>query len=179
MLVAAILAGSLVSAAAGRSGGVVPLQLGGALYLSGSHIRCGSGKDVKGVTLVDCEIVDASDYPKRGSYIVLMEANGRVNVTNESTLKTVFDRKPAAVVQARAKTIIHPGDRIELPGTSTISCNASLVGRKPTIFCYYVDKKGVVRAHSYSFAISDTIVTTLGWDAKGHASVIHSWPENG
>jgi hypothetical protein len=67
---------------------------------------------------------------------------------------------------------------IEIPKTS-ITSNASKVGGKPTILYYYVDKRGVVRPGSYSFGISDTVATALGWDAAGHARLIQSWPENG
>ena len=78
----------------------------------------------------------------------------------------------------RLGTPVHPGDTIVLPGTS-ISCNASKVGGKPTIICYYLDKKGVVRAGSISFGISDTVVTSLGWDRTRHVHLLNSWPENG
>jgi hypothetical protein len=101
-----------------------------------------------------------------------------VNVISATTLKTEFSRAPAAAVREQAGIPVGPGDTIEVPGTS-ILCSAGSVSGEPTIFCDYVDKKGAVRPHSYSFGISDTVVTALGWDRARHAHLIRSWPENG
>lgn len=177
ILMGAIFVGAFAAAAAGSASRVVRLPLHGTVILSGSNIRCGSGS-LNGVTYIDCGVSDVSGQPKQGGYVALMAADGRVNVIRVTTKKTVFSRMPAAVVRTSAGTLVHPGDVIQLPGTS-ISCNVSSVGGKPTIICYYLDTRGVVRPHSYSFGISDTVVTALGWDAVRHAHLIHGWPENG
>jgi hypothetical protein len=41
-----------------------------------------------------------------------------------------------------------------------------------------VNKQGV-RPGSFSFGISDTTVSTLGWNAARKAKLLHSWNENG
>ena len=174
ILTAAILAGF---AAAPSSSRTIPLVLHGTVILTGSSIRCGSGLLGK-LTYIDCGISDASGQPKKGGFLVLMAADGRVNVLNTTTVKTVFSRMPAAAVKTPAGLAIHPGDVIQVPGTS-ISCNASSVSGNPTILCYYVDKKGVVRPGSTSFGISDAVATAVGWDAARHAKLLQSWPENG
>ncbi len=176
-LAGVITTGLAVSPAGGQSLGTVPLPLHGTIGLTGSKIRCGSGT-LKGLTYVDCGVASASGQPKRGGYVALIAADGRVNIVSTTTLKTEFSRKPAGVVRETAVTPVRPGDTIEVPGTS-ILCSASSVQGKPTIFCDYVDKKGSIRPGSYSFGISDVVVTALGWDAVRHAHVISSWPENG
>ena len=177
LLASAILAGLVVAVASGRSARVVQLQLHGTIVLSGSKIQCGSGQ-LKGLTYVDCGVADANGQPKRGGYVSLMAADGRVNIVATSTLKTVFSRVPAVSIRRSAAIVVKAGDSIALPKTS-ISCYASKVGAVPTIFCNYVDAKGNARPRSYAFGISGSIVTTQGWDAKGHVHLIRSWPENG
>jgi hypothetical protein len=156
---------------------VVPLPLHGTISLTGSKILCGSGH-LKGLTYVDCGVGDGSGQPKRGSYVALMAADGRVNIVSATTLKTLFSRKPASVARRAVGTPVRPGDTIDVPGTR-ISCSASAVRGTPTIFCDYVDKHGLARPSSYAFGISDTVVTVLGWDGAGHAHLLRSWRENG
>ncbi len=177
ILVCATAAVLVAAGAAARSTRVIPLQLHGTVVLAGSKIRCGSGQ-LKGLTYVDCGVADGSGQPKRGSYVALMAADGRVNIVSATTLKTEFSRVPAAAVATPSPTVVRPGDTVTVPGTA-LSCSASRVSGKATIICYYLDAKGVVRPHSYSFGISDSVVTALGWDGARHAHLIHAWPENG
>ena len=176
-LVSGVLVCVFAAAVSARSGAIVPLPLHGTISLSGSKILCGSGH-LNGLTYIDCGVADASGQPKRGGYVALMAANGRVSIAAVSTNKIVFSRTPAAAIRATVGTPVHTGDLIELPATS-ILCNVSLISGKPTIVCEYVDRKGVVRPNSYSFGIGDTLVTSLGWDSTRHVHLLKSWPENG
>ena len=177
LLVGVALVGCFAAAASGRSSRVVKLPLHGSVILAGSDIRCGSGR-LAGKTYIDCGVSDARGQPKRGGYVALLDAAGRVTVYDVTAKKPVLTRSPAAVGQAPVGTRIRSNDVVQLPGTS-ISCNASTVSGKPTIFCYYVDKRGVVRPNSYSFGISDTVLTVLSWNRARKAKLVDSWPENG
>jgi hypothetical protein len=178
-IVTILACGGLAASAAGRSTSTIGLPLHGTAILSGSHVRCGSAL-VQGRAYIDCGVSDPKHpgEPKPGGYLAYMGADGTVKVFETGTNKTIFSRTPASVHASPAGIPVRPGDTIVIAHTS-ITCNASHVSRKPTIICYFVDKHGVVRPHSYSFGISDTILTTLGWDASGHAHLLKAWRENG
>ena len=173
----ALVGGFAATASGGSSSRVVKLPLHGSVILTGSDIRCGSGR-LAGKTYIDCGVSDARGQPKRGGYVALMDAAGRVTVYDATSKKAVLTRSPAAVRRTPVGTRIRSGDVVQLPGTS-ISCNASTVSGKPAIFCYYVDKRGVVRPNSYSFGISDTVLTVLSWNGARKAKLVKSWAENG
>jgi hypothetical protein len=175
----AVLAGVAAAAAAsGHAARTIALRPGGYVYVSGTSIRCGAVRD-QGITFVSCGVVLANGNAKSGSYVAAMQSNGRVAIIRAvKPIKTVFDRTPAAVVRLGAKVVAKPADRIVVPGTS-IACNVGLVSGKATIFCDYITSSGGARPGSYSFGIGDTIVTSLGWDAKSHIHLLGSWPENG
>jgi hypothetical protein len=80
----AILAGGFASSAAPSSSRTIPLVLHGTVILSGSSIRCGSGVLNK-LTYIDCGISDSTGQPKKGSFVLLMAQDGRVNVINATT----------------------------------------------------------------------------------------------
>ena len=61
-------------------------------------------------------------------------------------------------------------------GTS-ILCYVIKVSGKPTLICEYVNGKGVVRPNSYSFGISDAVLTSLKWDAAKQVHVLQTWSE--
>jgi len=174
---AALVACSVASAQATRT---ISLSPGGYVYLAGSNVRCGAVHS-NGITFVSCGVVLANGDAKRGSYVAAMQSNGRVAIIHAikpGKTTTVFDRTPAAVVEAAAKTLARPGDHIRIPGTS-IACSAGLVSGKATIFCDYVTAGGGARPHSYAFGMSNTLLTSLGWDATSHVHLLGSWPENG
>jgi hypothetical protein len=177
ILVVVGLVGVLTAAASGSASRVVKLPLHGTVILAGSDIRCGSGR-LAGKTYVDCGVSDDRGQPKRGGFVALLDASGRVTVYDVTAKKAVLARVPASVGQAPVGTRIRADDVVHLPGTS-ISCNASTVSGKPAIFCYYVDKDGVVRPNSYSFGISDTVLTVLSWNRARKAKLVNSWAENG
>ena len=160
---------------------VVSLPLHGTLSLAGSHVLCGSGR-AKGLTYIDCGIGGASGQPKRGGYVALLAANGKVSVIAVSTNKVVFDRVAAPLALRAPSTsviTVHPGDEVRLPGVAAISCKISSLEGATTILCFYVDRQGGVRPRSFSFGMSDRIVTTLGWDASRTARPLHDWIQNG
>jgi hypothetical protein len=166
------------TAAEARSSKVVELPMGGTLLLANSHVTCGSGH-LNGKTFIDCGIVGVKGQPKAGSYVVLMAADGKVGVSNATTNKIVFNRAPAARERATADIIARPGDFVELPTLQKISCDVKSLSGVPTIFCYYVDKRGVVKPGSYSFGLSDIVTTTLAWYSTTKSKLVGHWAENG
>jgi hypothetical protein len=178
--VAATLLLALVSTAAAASQRVVSLPLHATLSLAGSHVLCASGQ-YKGLTYLDCGIGGPNGHPKKGGYVVLMAANGKVSVLDVSGNRIVFNKVAAPLARASHEAALlsaGPGDEVRLSGVSTIDCKVSLVTTTTTIVCFYVNKQGV-RPGSFSFGISDTTVSTLGWNAARKAKLLHSWNENG
>jgi hypothetical protein len=170
----------LAATAGAASQHLVSLPLHGTLSLAGSHVLCGSGK-YKGLVYVDCGIGGANGTPKKGGYVALMASNGKVSVLDVSGNRIVFDKVAAPLARSTgASTVVSaaPGDEVRLVGVSSIDCKVSLVTTTTTIVCFYVDKKGV-RPRSFSFGISDTTVSTLGWNASRRAKLLHTWIENG
>src|SRR5829696_9038529 len=127
--VTVLAAGALAASGSSRSSRVISLPVHGTVTLVGSHVRCGSGQ-LNGLTYIDCGISDARGEPKRGGYVALMTADGRVTILVVSTKKAVFSRAPSSAYREAATGVtIRAGDTVVLPRTS-ISCNASLVGGK-------------------------------------------------
>jgi hypothetical protein len=183
MAAAILLVSVAVPASATASAGrVVVLPQHGTLLLAGSQVTCGSGTTA-GQTFIDCGIIGTKGNPKAGSYVALMTRAGKVTVFGASTNTIVFSRTPAARVRSRpdaaGSIAARAGDRISLPGVPSISCQVSDTGKQTTIICYHVDAKGVVLTGSYSFGMSDVVVTTLGWSKTRKASLLGHWPENG
>ena len=173
----AVLVGLFVASAYGRSARVVRLRLHASIVLAGSKIQCSSAQE-KGVTHIDCGVRGANGRPKLGGYVARMDARGRVRITATSTSKVVFSRVPAVVTHKATATTVKVGDTIELPGTS-IHCEATRIILAPTLICYFVDKAGIAQPGSYTFAISDTFVRTIGYNAKRDVQSGRSWKENG
>jgi hypothetical protein len=177
---AAILFLGLVSTAAAASQRLVSLPLHGTLSLAGSHVLCSSGQ-YKRLTYLDCGIGGPNGHPKRGGYVVLMAANGKVSVLDVSGNKIVFDKVAAPLARSSHEAAVvtaGPGDEVRLTGISSIDCKVSLVTTTTTIVCFYVNKQGV-RPGSFSFGISDTTVSALGWNAARKAKLLRTWTENG
>ena len=62
------------------------------------------------------------------------------------------------------------GYGLRLSGTTYIVCG-------PSTQVKYVDGKGDLRPNSYSFGISDAVVSSLKWDAAKRVHVLDTWPE--
>jgi hypothetical protein len=173
----AILAGAVLASSAGAAN-VIAMRPGDYVYLAGTSVRCGFVK-ANGLTFLSCGVVDKSGDAIRGSYVAAIMSNGRVAIVHAikpGNTPTVFDRTPAAVV---ARMAAKPGDHIEPTGT-LITCSVALVTSEPTIFCDLLDGKGTgYRPGSYAFGMGDTVLTSLGWDAKGKVHLLKTWPENG
>jgi hypothetical protein len=178
LLAIATLAACFGAPAEAAQGKVVALPMGGTLLLAGSHVTCGSGH-LNGKTFIDCGIIGVHGQPKVGSYVVLMAADGKVGVATAATHKIVFNRAPAARDRPTDDITAHPGDVIVLPTLQAISCEVRSLTGVTTIFCYYVDKKGIVRPGSYSFGLSDVVTTTLLWSSTSKSRLLGHWPENG
>jgi hypothetical protein len=160
---------------------VISLPLHGTIGLAGSHVLCGSGA-YKGLVYIDCGIGGPGGTPKKGGYVALMTAKGKVSVLDVSKNAIVFDKVAAPLSRALAEAsviTVHPGDEVRLAGVSSIDCKVSLVTITTTIVCFYVDSKGGVRPGSFSFGVNDTTVTTLAWNASRKAKLLHAWTENG
>ncbi|HEX4344446.1 MAG TPA: hypothetical protein VHZ31_02690 [Solirubrobacteraceae bacterium] len=181
-LVALLLLGSATAANA-RPQKIIGMPLRSTLLLASSNVACGSGVTA-GHGFVDCGIAGSDGQPKKGSYFVIMTDVGRVNMIAASTRTIVSSHTPAARERPAGRALItqtaHAGDQIVLPSMPQISCRVQTAGGHTTIFCYYVNKKtGVVRANSFSFGMSDTVTTVLGWNAAGKNHLLGDWPENG
>jgi hypothetical protein len=174
----AVAAACWCTAADAGSSKVVELPMGGTLLLAGSHVTCGSGH-LNGETFIDCGIIGVHGQPKVGSYVVLMAGDGKVGVSTASTHKIVFNRAPAARARPADDITARPGDVIVLPTLQKISCDVRSLTGVTTIFCYYVDRKGIVKPGSYSFGLSDVVTTTLAWYSPSKSKLVGHWPENG
>jgi len=178
LVAAAVATACLCPGAQARSSKVVELPMGGTLLLAGSHVTCGSGH-LNGETFIDCGIIGVRGQPKVGSYVVLMAGDGKVGVTAASTNKIVFNRAPAARADRASDITARPGDVIVLPTLQKISCDVRSLTGVTTIFCYYVDRKGIVKTGSYSFGLSNVVTTTLAWYSPSKSKLVGHWPENG
>jgi hypothetical protein len=178
VLLAAALTASFAGAAGGRSSARISLKLHATVRLAGTNVACNSGR-ASGVTYVDCAIVDAAGDAKKGSYLALLGQNGKFDIVTRAS-KIVFSKVGGSMMrESETGLVAHAGDTIALPGINSIFCSAANVAGKPTIFCDRIDAKGRFPAGSYAFGFSDSIVTALRWDSKGHAKLVRSWPENG
>ena len=171
MLLGVAVAAALCQAAVAGSNGIINLSVGQVVTLSGSSIGCGS-REANGKPYIYCTSSRSS-----AGYVALMAANGRVEVLSVKTHKAVFDRTPAVVMRSSIGTAAHLGDVVVLGGTR-ILCDVIKTGGKPTMICEYVDGKGVVRPNSFSFGISDTLVSSLAWDAQKQVHVLRTWRES-
>ncbi|MEO9175839.1 MAG: hypothetical protein ABI317_10045 [Gaiellales bacterium] len=75
--------------------------------------------------------------------------------------------------------VARPGDVIVLPTLQKISCSVRSLTSITTIFCYHVDKRGIVKPGSYSFGLSDVVTTTLAWLSTWKSKLVGHWAENG
>jgi hypothetical protein len=174
---------ALTPAAGARAHKVIGMPPNSTLLVAGSSSACGSG--VKGgIGFVDCGISASNGRPKKGSYFLLLTGGGKINVVAASTTSIVFTRVAAARERPARRSLIvntaHAGDQIILPTLTQITCRVAKVGGRPTIFCYYVDRRtGRIRPNSFSFGMSDTLTTVLGWNAAGTSRLVGHWAENG
>jgi len=179
ILAGAIVVGGLSDSVAARPGAIITLSVGDGLAMAGSAIQCGVGANsgyglpLRGKTYIVC---GPSTQVKGGGYVAVMESDGRVVILSIKTHKTVFSRAPQAVVGRSALRSARIGDVIVLTRTS-ILCDVITAGGKPTLICEVVDGKGAVRPNSYSFGISDAVVSSLRWDAAKKVHVLQTWPE--
>lgn len=181
-LTAAALAGSCgATTAEAATHAVLSLPLGATLSLAGSHVLCSSGT-YKKLHYVDCGIGGANGQPKKGGYVVLMSTDGKVSVLDVSRNAIVFKKVAAPLARSSQDVTVltaQPGDEVRLHGVTSIDCKVSLVTTTTTLVCFYVDRKGGVRPGSFSFGISDTSVSTVGWSKARKARLLHDWDENG
>ena len=180
VLAVLLLVVAVPGSALAHANAIITLSVGDSLSLSGSKIQCGVsanrgyGLRLTGLTYIVC---GPSTQVKGGGYVALMDSKGRVVVLSIRTEKTVSSRTPAAVVSQRAGNMARIGDVVAINGT-TILCLMIKVSGLPTLLCESVDGKGAVRPNSYSFGISDSVVSSLRWDATKHVHVLQTWPEN-
>jgi hypothetical protein len=179
LIVVTAIAGVLAAAAGATSsaGKYYTLRVHETLRLAGSNVLCGAGSTA-GLTYIDCGIVNSAGKELSGSYVSLLAKNGRTTVIADGGKKILFD-KTAGLMEREAGNVLHAGDSFGIAGIATVFCSAANVQGKPTVFCDRVDKKGNFVHNSYAFGISDTVVTALMWDSKGHSKLLQSWPENG
>jgi len=111
-----------------------------------------------------------------GGYVALIMSDGRVVILSVRTHKAVSSHAPRAIAQRGSLRTARIADVIVLSGTS-ILCDVIQAGGLPTLICEVANGKGVVHPNSYSFAISDALVSSLRWDAAKHVHVLQSWPE--
>jgi hypothetical protein len=177
-LAALLLLVAVPGSALARSDAIITLSVGDALSLSGSKIQCGVsanrgyGLKLTGLTYIVC---GPSTQVKGGGYVALMDSKGRVVVLSIRTEKAVSSRTPASA-GSQAGNTARIGDVVAINGTS-ILCSMIKVSGVPTLLCEYVDGKGVVHPNSYSFGISDTVVSSLNWDATKRVHVLQTWSE--
>jgi hypothetical protein len=154
------------------------LGVGDGLAITGSGIQCsvaanrGYGLDLRGKTYIVC---GPSTGPDRG-YVTLMDSTGHVYVLSIKTEKTVFSRKPTAIVRGTGMYTVKIGDVAIVKGTP-IACLVVAVGGAPTLVCELVDAKGAPRANTYGFGISNAYADSLGWDAGRKVHTLKSFPE--
>jgi hypothetical protein len=168
---AASLAAGLVSGAGARRSAVIDLTVDHVVTVSSSSIGCGA-RSSGGEAYIYC----TSSRPT-AAYVAIMASNGRVEILSVKTHGAVFDRTPSAFDARSATPVAHLEDIVTVSGTA-ILCDVFKVGGKPTMVCEYVDRKGVARPDSYAFGISDTVVSSLEWDAAGKVHVLQSWRES-
>ena len=155
------------------------LSVGDGLVIVGSKIQCGVaadsgyGLDLRGKMYVVC---GPSTQVKGGGYVALMASDGHVYILSIKTHKTVSSRVPAAAVRKAGLYTARLGDRVAIKGTSLL-CDVIKVSGVATLLCDYVDSKGVTRANSFAFGLSDVEVTSLEWDPSHHVHILKSWPE--
>jgi hypothetical protein len=163
----------------GRATSIVTLSVGDGLAISGSKIQCGASANVgydlplSGKTYIVC---GPSTQVRGGGYVALFVSDGRVVILSIKTHKAVSSHAPRAVARRDALRTARIGDVIVLSGTPVL-CDVIKAGGLPTLVCESVDGKGVVRPNSYSFAISDSLVSSLRWDAAKQVHVLQSWHE--
>jgi hypothetical protein len=171
-------AGALASSAGANSAGkYYALRVHETLRLAGSNVLCGAGSTA-GLTYIDCGIVNSAGKELAGSYVSLLAKSGRTTVIADGGKKILFD-KTAGLMERSVGNVLHAGDSFGIAGVATVYCSAANVQGRPTVFCDLVDTKGGFVHDSYAFGISDTVLTALMWDAKGHSKLLKSWPENG
>jgi hypothetical protein len=166
------------SAVAGATS-IITVSAGDGLAISGSKIQCGVsansgyGLPLAGKTYVAC---GPSTQVRGGGYVALIVSDGRVVILSVRTQKAVFSYAPRAVAYPSAFRAARIGDVIVLDGTSIV-CDVIKASGVPTLICELVDSKGIVHPNSYSFAISDALVSSLRWDPARQVHVLQSWPE--
>jgi hypothetical protein len=161
---------ALAPAAAARLTGIIDLSVNETVGLSGSSVGCGS-REANGAPYIYC----TSSKPSAG-YVALMAGTGRTEILSVQTHEAVFDRLRQAVGVSFVGAA-RVGDVIVVSGTSVL-CQVITTDARPTVLCEYVNRRGAPRPNSYAFAISDAMVSSLEWDAKGRVHVLGSWRES-
>ena len=118
--------------------------------------------------------------PKKGGYVVLMAANGKVSVLDVSGNGSCSTRSRRRS-RARA-TRLRCSPRALETRSVWPACPPS-TARSPR---YDHDDDRLLlrersgrRPGSFSFGVNDTTVSTLGWNAARKAKLLHGWNENG
>jgi hypothetical protein len=168
---AATLALGFASSAGAHQSAIIDLGLNQVVQVANSSIGCGT-RSSSGTPYIYCTSSRSS-----AAYVAILAANGRVEVVSVKTHKAAFNRAPAGVETRNGTPTAQLKDLVVVTGTS-ILCDVLTVSGKPTMLCEYVNKKGDARPNSYSFGISDTIVSSLEWDAAGKLHVLHTWAES-
>jgi hypothetical protein len=159
----------------------LPLIAGQGVTVAGSKIQCSVGKDVgyglnlKGKTYIFC---GPSTNVKGGGYIALMDSDGRVYVLSIKTHKTVSFRTPAAAVRSAGTWKARLHDQVIVAGEPMI-CGVITLDSEPTLLCSFFSRKDLAhpRANSFAFAINDTHVLSVEWDAQRQSHILGDWPE--
>jgi len=147
------------------------LNVGDAFIVAGTDLACATqvGKNViKGHKLVTCFKIKGGGLAP-GSYAVALGDNGRVVVAgvkaDGNIGAPVFDRTLAAIGAGPAQITAHAGDEFVFSGTD-IACavNNDASGVYPT--CFRATSKGG-RPRSYAFAMTETFVAVVQFDATG------------
>ena len=158
----------------------LPLIAGQGVTVAGSKVQCSVGKDVgyglnlSGKTYIVC---GPSTNVKGGGYVALMDSAGRVYVLSIKTHRTVSLRTPAAAVRtATWKARLH--DQVIVGGEPMI-CSIITLDNEATVLCSFFSRKDLThpRANSYAFAINDTHVLSVKWDAQRKSEILGEWPE--
>jgi hypothetical protein len=160
-----------VAGAGARQSAIIDLALNQVVQVAHSSIGCGT-RSSSGTPYIYCTSSRSS-----AAYVAILAANGRVEIVSVKTHKAAFNRAPAAVATTNGTPTAQLKDLVVVSGTS-ILCDVLTVSSKPTMVCEYVNKKGDARPNSYSFGISDSIVSSLQWDAAGKLHVLHTWAES-